>query len=134
MGSHAHPEIGRQRRLHALVVANVAYAAALVALAVSPQVPGSSQVSDRLAHALAYGFQAMLLIGLFAYRLSFRRAVLTGCICATAFGVVTEALQLLQPTRSTEIMDVVADASGAIAAGALAALVQVARSGVGRGA
>jgi VanZ family protein len=125
---------GHSRRLQVLVGLNVLYAALLVVFAVSPHSPGAAEVPDRLAHAVAYGVQAILLCTMLAQEWPIGQALVTGCLGAAAFGVLTEGLQMLQPTRSTELMDIVADACGALAAGALVALFHLVRIRMGRGA
>jgi len=124
---------GRNRWLQALVALNVIYAALLAVLAISPRAPGASEVPDGLAHAVAYGIQAILLYAMLVQKWPSGQALVTGCLGATAFGALTEGLQMLQPTRSTEVMDIVADACGALAAAALVTLVCFARITLGRG-
>lgn len=133
MGADTVRGTGRNRRLLVLVGLNVMYATLLMALAVSPQAPGPANVPDRLAHAVAYGIQAILLFLMLALVKPTTQALVIGCLGAVAFGICTEGLQLLQPTRSTELMDIVADACGAATAAALGALFLVIRTKMGRG-
>jgi len=96
-------------------IVNAIYAALLVALAVVPPSPwpGASSVPDWLAHGVAYGVQAALLFWAVPGTATTRSRTLAALTGAIVFGAVTEALQLLQPARSTELIDVVADAVGA---------------------
>jgi VanZ family protein len=98
---------------------NVTYAALLVALAVLPRVPGVADMPDRITHACAYGVQALLVFSLLAQTWPIGWALVTSWLGATIFGGFTEGLQMLQPSRSTELMDLIADASGAFAMCAL---------------
>jgi VanZ family protein len=125
---------GRNPWLLVLVGLNVTYAALLIVLAVSPQAPGAEAVPDRLAHGVAYGIQAILLFAMLARVRPTVEALVIGCLGALAFGVFTEGLQLFQPTRSTEFMDIVADACGAVTAGVLVALFHLVRTRIGNGA
>jgi VanZ family protein len=107
-------------------LANAVYAAALVVLAVMPPTPATARVGvpDWLAHAVGYGIQGGLLFwAMVPTAGSFRSAVL-GIAGATAFGAATEGLQLLQPARSAEAADLVADAVGAILVCVLASRVR----------
>jgi VanZ family protein len=69
---------------------------------------------DWLAHAAAYGVQAGLVAWALMPGLGRRGALVGGVIGASAFGLVTEGLQLLGPGRSVELADVVANMAGAI--------------------
>ncbi len=95
---------------------NLAYAVILVIMAVVPSTPRIAQLSmpDWCAHAAAYGLQAALLF--WACRPSFSRgrAMVLGVVGASAFGMATEALQILQPERSVELKDLVANSAGAL--------------------
>jgi len=95
---------------------NLGYAVSLAIMAVVPSTSGISQLSipDWCAHAAAYGLQAALLF--WACRLSFTRgsAMVYGFVGASAFGMATEALQLLQPERSVELKDLAANSAGAL--------------------
>jgi len=96
---------------------NLAYGGVLIVLAVMPSdtVAGAWVPPDWAAHAAAYGMQTALLS--WALRPSFgaRRAVAAGMAGAVLFGLATESLQLLQPSRSVELRDVAANAAGAAA-------------------
>jgi VanZ family protein len=96
-------------------IVNAIYAAVLAALAVVPPGPltiGPS-VPDWLAHAVAYGIQAGLLFWAVPATATTRSRARAGLTGAVAFGAATEALQLLQPARSTELVDLVANGLGA---------------------
>lgn len=122
----------RARRAAGRWLANAGYAALLVVLAL---VPSSSldigrSVPDWAAHAVAYGLQAGLITWASLPALGRRRALVAGVSGATAFGAVTELLQLLQPRRSVEPADLVANAVGAlVACGIIAAVGRSANRG-----
>jgi VanZ family protein len=111
--------LGTQRRRRAWILVNAGYASILVMLALAPSisVPGL-QVSDSVAHAAAYGLQALLLYFLFAVSSRPWTSVVAAVLCAFGFGVLTEALQLLQPARSVEFRDILANSLGVAIAGA----------------
>lgn len=87
----------------------------LSALAVVPPGPLSfgPSVPDWLAHGVAYGIQAGLIFWAVPATATTRSRARAGLIGAVVFGAATEALQLLQPARSTELVDVVANGVGA---------------------
>ena len=88
-------------------------------LALEPSIlaPGL-QVPDGVAHATAYGLQALLLYFLFVGSSRPWTSVVAAALCAVGFGLFTEALQLLQPARSVEFRDIVANSVGVAIAGA----------------
>lgn len=106
---------------------NLGYATLLVILALLPSTSSIVSLSppDRLAHAMAYGVQAALLFWACLPTQRRNRALLVGVVGATTFGMLTEALQLIQPSRSVELADVAANSVGAILA--CGAIVGVAR-------
>jgi VanZ family protein len=128
------PETGTARThgLQLLVVLNVVYAVLLVVSAVSPRAPGATAIPDEVTHAFAYGLQAVLLIRLLSETQPFPRALVIGCLGALGLGVFTECLQLLQPTRSAESTDILADAIGVLSAGALVVVFRLVRVGIDR--
>lgn len=67
---------------------------------------------EGLLHALAYGGQALLLLWLLWGSLGPSAATACAGSGALGFGILTELLQLLQPARSAELPDIVADAIG----------------------
>jgi VanZ family protein len=102
-----------------LAVANLLYAVVLLSLGVLPSLP-SAGVSDHTAHAAAYGIQAGLLYLLLFSFLSRGRAAILAATCAIVWGGIVEALQIVQPTRSFEILDLAANAAGAVVTIAIA--------------
>ncbi len=109
----------RRGRWRTLAAVNAGYAAALVVLALAPDVPTpiGAEIPDWLAHAGAYGVQTVLLSSLMVHRMTVGPAALGGAVTASAFGLATECLQLLQPARTVEGSDVIANAVGATIAG-----------------
>jgi VanZ family protein len=111
---------------------NLGYAILLIVMAVIP--PASSEVvasvPDWLVHAAAYGAQAGLLFWAMLPVVGLRRALVSGILGAGLFGAATETLQMLQPARTVEVRDVVANSVGAIVVGLTIAI--MARSGSGR--
>ena len=97
---------------------NALYATALVALALSPSLPSAAHdlvaVPDWAAHGLAYGIQASLLFWARLPSSDPLRAAVTGIVGASAFGAVTECLQLVQPARTVEARDLAANTVGAV--------------------
>lgn len=115
----------RSRRL--VIAANLVYAVVLLTLGLLPDVPQVLPgISDRLAHATAYSVQAILLFTLFLSAVGPGKAALFSAIGAVAFGGVVETLQYLQPARSVEIRDLVANTVGAVLAASTLYLVTVA--------
>lgn len=93
-------------------MANLLYAVVLLALGLLPDLP-AARVSDHTAHALAYGIQAgFLYLFLLPSRSSASAAVLAAA-GAVGYGSLIEALQLVQPARTFEIVDLAANAAGA---------------------
>jgi VanZ family protein len=96
------------------IAANVVYAVVLLTLGLIPDVP---QVlpgfTDVVAHAVAYSVQALLLFVLLLPSAGRERAALLSAAGAIAFGGLVEALQLVQPARSVEFRDLVANTLGA---------------------
>ena len=97
---------------------NFLYAVLLVIMALIPSTFQVAELSvpDWLAHALAYGFQAGLLFWAVVPSLGPRRGLAGAFLGATAFGVATEGLQLLQPARTVELKDLLANTVGAMVA------------------
>lgn len=113
----------RRPRRSVRIVVNLVYAAALVVLATVPGFPaGVPSVPDTWAHAGAYGLQAVLIYWALVAMASRWWAAAGAFFGATAFGIATEALQLLQPARSVDPRDVAANMAGA----ALACVVAIA--------
>lgn len=97
---------------------NIGYAILLVVLALLPSTVRLSElaISDWFAHAAAYGIQAALVYWASRPSLGPNRALAVGVLAASGFGVLTEGLQLLQPGRSVEFKDLVANTIGALLA------------------
>jgi VanZ family protein len=91
------------------------YSATLVVMALIPSIPtvGGIAVPDWLAHGLAYGLLAGLILWGSSPSVGTVGAVMISLLGAGALGLVTEALQWLQPARSAELRDLVADLAGA---------------------
>ena len=113
------------REVHRIVVvANVLWAASLLVLGLLPDIPGGeAALPDHTAHALAYGIQSGLVFLLVLAGLGRKSAAVFAAVSAVCYGAVIEMLQLLQPARSPEIGDIVANAVGAGMAAAIAYLV-----------
>lgn len=98
-------------------VANGGYAILLVIMAVLPSsalTAVGSSVPDWLGHGVAYGIQMALVYWAALPSLGHGQSLAVGVIAAGAFGFVTEGLQFLQPARSVELKDLVANAVGAL--------------------
>ena len=96
--------------------ANLGYAILLVIMALIPSTSLVTELSvpDWFAHGVAYGIQAALIFWALLPSIGRHRALLMGVVGASVFGMVTEGLQLLQPGRSVEFNDLVANTVGAI--------------------
>ncbi len=101
-----------------LVAANVVYAMALILLAYIPHIPAplGVRVPDVVAHGVAYGLQALLLLALLTRLTSPMIGALGAWLGAGAFGGLTELVQFLQPTRAPQVSDLAADCVGAAVA------------------
>jgi len=88
-------------------------------------------VSDKLLHFVAYAGMAVLVVWALmrgAWRRTTGRAVLLTVFICTAYGLTDEVHQLFVPERYFDLMDIAADAAGAItAAGAVWACGIIAR-------
>ena len=95
--------------------ANIVYGILLMVLALLPSTVRVAElaISDWFAHAVAYGIQAALVFWASLPSLGQNRALAVGVLGAIGFGVLTEGLQLLQPGRSVEFKDLVANTIGA---------------------
>jgi VanZ family protein len=103
-------------RLWLLIIGNLVYAGALIALALIPHTPAALRgitVSDVVAHAIAYGLQAGMLLLLLRSLLATIPAYLLSWLGASLFGLLTELLQMPLKARSAELADLAADAIGA---------------------
>jgi VanZ family protein len=97
-------------------VANAGYAIFLVIMAVLPSTSAALAISvpDWSAHAMAYGIQMALVYWASLPLVGHGRSLAVGVFAAGAFGLVTESLQLLQPSRTVELKDVAANIMGAL--------------------
>ena len=98
------------------LAAAMGYAVLLVVMALLPsssRVVGLS-VPDWFAHAIAYGILAGLVYWASLPSLGRSQALLVGVLSASVFGVLTECLQFLQPRRSVEVEDLIANTAGAL--------------------
>jgi VanZ family protein len=97
---------------------NLGYAILLIVLALVPSAALSTTlvIPDCFAHAVAYGVQAGLLFWALKPTLGRAKSLAMGGFGAILFGLCTECLQLLQPERTVELRDVVANTIGVIAA------------------
>jgi VanZ family protein len=108
----------RKRRL---AVVNLLYAGVLLSLGIVPTLP-TAAVSDHAAHALAYGLQAGLLYVFLLPTQNRGAAAILAATGAIVYGGLIEALQLVRPARSFELLDLAANAAGAVLAVSIAYL------------
>ena len=103
------------RRL--VIAANLVYAVALLILGLIPSVPVAvTVVPDHLAHAAAYAGQTVLLYAVFLTSSGRGRAAVLAAGSAVLYGGCVEILQSLQPTRTVELADLLANTVGACVA------------------
>jgi VanZ family protein len=100
---------------------NAGYAILLVIMALLPSTSSIAELAppDWISHAVAYGIQTALVFWACLPTKGRNRALLLGVVGASAFGIVTEALQLFQPSRSVELKDLAANSVGALLVGGL---------------
>ena len=104
-----------------VLVANLLYAAVLLVLGLLPNLPAfATGVSDHAAHALAYAVQAGLLFALFLPSAGRGMAALLAAAVAGLYGGFVETLQLLQPERTFEYIDLGVNFVGAGMAASIA--------------
>jgi len=122
------PSVARPGPTGLLVAANLVYAMVLMFFAYIPHIPEplGVRVPDVVSHGVAYGLQALLLLLLLSRLTSPVLAAFGACLGTALFGGLTEVVQLLQPTRATQLSDLGADCVGAAVAVAvgLAVLLQ----------
>jgi len=107
-----------------LLLINILYVILLVVGGLIPFSNGPGVgVPDGVLHGSAYGLQTALLFWLFASRMRPRRAIVAGVVCATLIGAMVEAMQFLQPARTVELADLLANAVGACIVGTIIVLV-----------
>lgn len=108
----------KTRRL--VIAANVMYAIVLLTLGLMPDVPQLVPgIPDRLAHTAAYAIQSALLFALLLSSTGRGTAAILSAVGAVVFGGIVETLQLLQPARTVELRDLVANTVGAVTAAAI---------------
>lgn len=97
-----------------LIAVNLAYAALLLVLGLSPRLPAVAEnLSDDFFHMLAYGVQSTLLFLLIVESFGRKKAAFLALAVSIAYGGCVEGLQALQPARSVEMSDVASNALGA---------------------
>ena len=102
------------RRTLVLAILNLCYAWILLRSAVTPLVPAAGEwFPDKLAHALAYGGQTVLLYWVFMPLVQPLTATAAAWLVSGALGMLTEILQALQRARSADPGDLIADMVGA---------------------
>jgi VanZ family protein len=107
----AHIRVSPRGRL----VVNLAYAAGLLALGLTPEVPiVGAAVPDFLVHCLATGAQTLILFWLLSTAVSPTSAVISSGLGAFLFGAFVEVLQKFQPTRYFQPSDLAASAIGSV--------------------
>ncbi len=101
-----------------------AYALVILYLSTKPQtgLPPIDHL-DKLLHFIAYGGLGFLCAWALNYSIvaSWKRILLASTCIATIYGIINEIVQMYLPTRSTEILDALANGAGAVV-GALLAL------------
>jgi VanZ family protein len=107
------------------VVVCVATILAFTILPTVPPPPLGVQVSDKLAHAVA--FAALAALGLRAARATWTHRVraVAGCVAVACSIAVAGAIELIQrhvPGRSCDVADLAADLAGILLAGACVAI------------
>ena len=107
-----------------MIAANLVYAAALFMAGVSPNLPDVAiGITDHAAHSVAAAIQAALLFTLLLAWTGKGTAALLAAAGATLYGGFIETMQFFQPSRTTEIADLVANAVGACTTAAIVFLV-----------
>lgn len=94
----------------------LAWAGCIFALSAQSTLPGTGGVTDKQAHAMAYGVLAMLSLMAAAgwrWRAVTASRVLLAFTVAVLYGVSDEVHQAFVPGRTPDVADVVADATGA---------------------
>ena len=98
----------------------VFYALAIWFVSSESQPPAMPQgITDKHAHLLAYGGFAVVLLRALtggALRLTSFTGALSAAAMATAYGATDELHQLFVPGRSADVLDLLADATGAVLA------------------
>ncbi len=92
-----------------------------------PFVPHSFWEHDKALHACAYAVLGALVLGALARARIVGRAIALAALITTAYGATDEWHQSYVPNRDADPGDLAADAAGAIAGAAVAALILRAR-------
>lgn len=103
------------RRVRLIVIAaNLVYAASLLFLGVASDVPHVGvNLPDFVAHGIAYAAHAALMFVLLLPLIGRVKAAILAFAGAVIYGGLVEALQFLQPARTVEARDLLANAVGA---------------------
>jgi VanZ family protein len=102
------------RRTLVLAILNLCYAWVLIQLAVAPSLPAAGAwFPDKLAHALAYGGETVLLYWALISLAQPLTATAAAWLGTGVLGMLTEILQALQRARSADPGDLMADMVGA---------------------
>jgi VanZ family protein len=102
------------RRTLVLAILNLCYAWVLIQLAVAPSLPAAGAwFPDKLAHALAYGGETVLLYWVLISLAQPLTATAAAWLGTGVLGMLTEILQALQRARSADPGDLMADMVGA---------------------
>ncbi len=113
------------RRTLVLAILNLCYAWVLIQLAVVPSLPtAGAWFPDKLAHALAYGGETVLLYWVLISLAQPLTATAAAWLGTGVLGMLTEILQELQRARSADPGDLMADMVGATIVIAAATLVR----------
>ena len=102
------------RRTLVLAILNLCYAWVLIQLAVAPSLPAAGAwFPDKLAHALAYGGETVLLYWVLISLAQPLTATAAAWLGTGVLGMLAEILQALQRARSADPGDLMADMVGA---------------------
>ncbi len=113
------------RRTLVLAIVNLCYAWVLISLAVTSSVPAAvERFPDKLAHALAYAGETLLLYWVLISVAQPLTATAVAWLGTAALGMLTEILQELERARSADPGDLLADMVGATIVTVAATLVR----------
>ncbi len=117
-----------------VIAANLVYAASLLVLGVAPDVPDVAvDIPDFAAHGIAYAAHTALMFALLLPLVGRGKAAILAFAGAVLYGGLVEALQFLQPARTVEIRDLLANAVGAGMAAMILYFVTRSKTTDGRG-
>jgi len=117
-----------------VIAANLVYAASLLVLGVAPDVPDVAvDIPDFAAHGIAYAAHTALMFALLFPLVGRGKAAILAFAGAVLYGGLVEALQFLQPARTVEIRDLLANAVGAGMAAMILYFVTRSKTTDGRG-